>query len=237
VTDSKKSPEENAKDRVRAEKERQREEGKKILWNSRVALIKKGQTYIQNNLYGEAAVTYEKYLKILEIIYECGHNGLTPEMLKESGRTNELSIIAGIYWDLVRIYDSNVAYLPRQKRAAEKLAKFALFTPLFHDIIKKANQFAKTAKQPEVIKIFVTSASKQKPRCFIATSAFESPSAVEVQQLRYYRDENLRHSSIGRQIIYYYYKYSPLTAKILDFVSFLKPPVRFFIRLIIKLVT
>lgn len=61
--------------RSREEKERQREEHKKVLWNSRVALIKKGQLYIQNNLFGEAAVTYEKYLKILEIIYECGPNG------------------------------------------------------------------------------------------------------------------------------------------------------------------
>lgn len=158
-------------------------------------------------------------------------------MLKESGRTNELSIIAGIYWDLVRIYDSNASYLPRQKRAAEKLAKFALFTPLFHDIIKKANQFAKTAKQPEVIKIFVTSASKEKPRCFIATSAFEGAQALEVQRLRYFRDENLRYSFWGRQIIYYYYKCSPAIAKILDSASFLKPSVRFFIRLLIKLVT
>ena len=109
--------------------EKAREQYKQNLWNYRVVLIKKGTQLVKNDLYGEAAVIYEKYLKILEMIYECGPNGLTPEMLKESARTTELAILAGVYWDLVRIYDTNDAYLQRQKKAADKLARFAAYTP------------------------------------------------------------------------------------------------------------
>lgn len=220
-----------------AEQERAREQYKQQLWNHRVALIRKGNLLVKNELFGEAVVVYEKYLKILEIIYECGPNGLTPQMLKDSARTTELSVISGIYWDLVRIYDTNNKYLDRQKKAAEKLAMFAAFTPLFPDIMKKAKSFQRQARHPDVIKNLVASAGKTKGRCFIATAAFDSPYALEVQQLRQFRDENLRQENWGRQFIYYYYKYSPLVACFIDKHDYLKAPTRLVLRLVIKCVS
>jgi hypothetical protein len=219
------------------EQEKAREVYKQNLWNYRVLLIKKGNLLVKNDLYGEAAVVYEKYLKILEMIYECGSNGLTPEMLKESARTTELSIIAGIYWDLVRIYDTNDAYIERQKKAADKLAKFAAFTPLFVDLVKKSKAFQKTSRHPDVIKGMVAKMSKVKSRCFIATAAFESPAAPEVQALREFRDMNLRETQWGRQFIFYYYKYSPRVACFIDEHEYLKAPIRFGLRVLIKCVT
>lgn len=219
------------------EQEKAREQYKQTLWNHRVALIRKGNLLVKNELYGEAVVVYEKYLKILEIIYECGTGNLTPQMLKDSARTTELSVISGIYWDLVRIYDTNNKYLDRQKKAAEKLAVFSPFTPLFTDIMKKAKIFQKHARHPEVIKNLINSAGAKKGRCFIATSAFNSPDAHEVQTLRLFRDESLRYSNWGRQFIFYYYKFSPYFACFMDRHQYLKAPVRLGLRLVIKCVT
>ena len=226
----------NSGSRVLAQ-EKAREQYKQNLWNYRVVLIKKGNQLVKNDLYGEAAVIYEKYLKILEMFYECGPNGLTPEMLKESARTTELAILAGVYWDLVRIYDTNDAYLDRQKKAAEKLAKFAAYTPLFVDLMKKAKAFQKTSRHPDVIKNMVAKAGNAKSRCFIATAAFESPMAPEVMILRQFRDMNLRETQWGRQFICVYYKYSPRIACFIDEHEYLKAPIRFALRVVIKCVT
>ncbi len=219
------------------EREHARDQQKKKLWSLRVVLIKKANVYVKNNLYGEAVANYEKYLRILELICECGPNGLTPEVLKESGRTTELTILVGVYWDLVRIYDTNDTYLEQQKKAADKLARFAAFTPLFVDVIKKAKIFQKTSRHPAVIKNMIAKATKVKTRCFIATAAFESSSAPEVLVLREFRDMNLRETTYGRHFIYYYYKYSPHIACFIDEHDYLKAPVRFILRIVIKCVT
>lgn len=225
------------KPRTLSQHDQAREAYKQNLWNNRLALLRRGQLLVKNDLYGEAVVVYEKYLRILEIIYECGRDGLTPQMFKESARTSELSVIAGVYWDLVRIYDTNRKYLPRQKKAAEKLAVFAPFTPLFLDLMKKAKTFQKQARQPDVIKYMISAAGHKKGRCFIATAAFDSPEAFEVQQLRHFRDQQLRTSSLGRKIIFYYYQISPSIACFIDKHPQMKNPVKTVLRAVIKCVS
>lgn len=220
-----------------AEQLQQREAHKQKLWGNRLVLVKQGSMLVKLHLFGEAAVSYEKYLRILELIYDSKPNGLTPALFKNSARTAELSVIAGIYWDLVRIYDTNSAYLSRQKMMAEQLAKFSIYTPLHQEIMRKAQIFQKNCKQPDVISKMIASSSKAKTRCFIATAAFESSMAVEVQTLRFFRDQSLRGTWLGRQFIFYYYKYSPYVACFLDKHSSFKPVVRGFLKLVIKCVT
>ncbi len=161
--------------------EKAKEDRKVKLWHSRLAFTKKGHTFMQSKLFSEAAVVYEKYLKILEMIFECPPGQLNPDHFKESARTAELSVVTSVYWDLLRIYDTSDAYGDRQKRVAIQSAKFAPLTPIFPDLLRKAQIFQKQCRHPEVLKLFITSASNERPRCFIATSAFESPHATEVQ--------------------------------------------------------
>lgn len=217
--------------------ERDVEGRKKILWMSRVPLIKKGHAYMANRQFGEAAVAYEKYLKVLEKSFECEPGTLKPESLKESAKTAELTVIAGAYWDLLRIYDSNEKYLDQQKHAANQLAKFINYTPVYPDIMKKAEQFIRVAKHPDVIKSFITNAKKKRTRCFIATSAFEVPTSFEVQFLRIYRDQVLKQSYLGRKFVFFYYKISPAIARFLDSQTWLKPVVRAVLRFVIKCVS
>lgn len=222
---------------VLVQQERAAEQHRLHLWKSRVLLIKKARSLMSQKNYSEAAVNYEKYLKILEIVFQCKKGSyLTPEMFKDNARTSELTVVASVYWDLLRIYDSSPRYAERQVLAARQLANFIRFTPIFPDIIKKAQAFVKQAKNPDVIKGFLRTASLAKPRCFVATSAFMSPLAPEVQILRFYRDQYLNRSRVGQKLIEVYYRRSPAIADFLDRHPRLKPVVRAFLRVLIKCV-
>lgn len=214
--------------------ERARDDRKKKMWSSRVALVKQGNSLMQNKLYNEAAVSYEKYLRLLELVFDCKTGQLTPESLKESAKTAELTIIVGVYWDLLRIYDSSSQFADRQKHAANQLAKFINYTPAYPDIMKKADAFVRNARNPEVVRFFINQAKKKRARCFIATSAFEMPNSLEVQYLRAYRDYTLKKSFWGRKFVYFYYRISPKIADILDNQKWLKPYVRKALRTLIN---
>lgn len=218
--------------------EKAKEQHRLQLWKSRVSLVKNGRTMMSQKMYSEAAVAYEKYIKILEIVFNVEKGAhLTPDHFKESARTEELTVVTSVYWDLLRIYDTSDKYGERQAVAGKQLALFVRYTPIFPDIIKKAEAFARQAKNPSAFKAFLKNASNERPRCFVATSAFESPLSTEVQLLRFFRDEKLKSFSIGRFLIRKYYKHSPRIAEFLDRNSYLKPAVRAFLRLLIKCVS
>jgi len=209
---------------------------KKRLWQSRIPLIKKGHALMSNKLYTEAAISYEKYIKVLELAFSCKPGDLTPESLKESAKTAELTVIVGVYWDLLRIYDSNDKYSDRQKHVATQLAKFINYTPIYPDIMKKALIFVSQARHPEIVKTFITLSKKKRTRCFVATSAFNAPASMEVLILRAYRDQILKQTFLGRKFILFYYKVSPKFASFLDHQTWLKPAVRALLRVVIKCV-
>lgn len=208
------------------------------LWKKRVHLIKKARHQMAAKSYSDAAVSYEKYIKILEIVFGCKHGEvLTPAMFKDNARTSELTVVASVYWDLLRIYDSNDRYGDRQAVAAKQLATFVRFTPVFPDIMKKAEVFVKSSRNPAIVKSFLKGAAEQRPRCFIATAAFESPLAPEVQVLRHFRDWSLRPYAIGRAFIRVYETVSPRIAGFLDRHPRLKPACRAVLRFAIRRVS
>lgn len=222
---------------VLMKQEKAREQHRLQLWKSRVALIKKARQCMGLKQYSEAAIAYEKYLKILDIVFEVKKGDtLRPEAFKESARTTELTVVASVYWDLLRIYDINERYQDRMHKCARQLAMFIQFTPVYPDILRKAELFKKTAKNPAIVKQFLKMANKDRARCFIATSAFESPIAPEVIALRIFRDSTLRPHPLGRAFITFYYKHSPSIAQFLDKNNFLKPCIRAVLRLLIKCV-
>lgn len=216
--------------------ERAKDERKKKLWQSRVALVKQGNALMANKLYNDAAVAYEKYLRLLELVFDCKTGQLNPESLKESAKTAELTVISGVYWDLLRIYDGSDQFADRQKHAAQQLAKFINYTPVFPDIMKKANVFMKSARNPDVVRLFISQAKKKRARCFIATSAFEAPNSLEVHYLRAYRDQTLKQSFWGRKFVYIYYRLSPTVAEFMDKHPRLKPLVRQLLRIYLRII-
>lgn len=196
--------------------EKAKEQKKLMLWKSRVNLIKKARALMSDRAFSEAAVAYEKYLKVLEVVFDAKPGDLNPEQFKDSARTQELTVVASVYWDLLRIYDTSEKYGERQAMAAKKLTQFLKYTPIYPDVIRRAEAFAKSAKNPSVIKSFLKSASETKGRCFIATATFESENAPEVLYLRQWRDRVLAKSIWGQGFIFCYESFSPPIARWLD---------------------
>lgn len=215
--------------------ERAEQERREKMWEMRKALLQRGHRAMQVKQYGDAAVSYEKYLRILELVFNVPQGNLTPEVFKEASKTAEMSIVAGVYWDLMRIYDTSQKFSDRQAAYAKQLSKFAPVTPLHNDIIKQAQEFIKVARHPENVKTFLAAMGKA-GRCFIASSAYLSPTHSDVMFLRNYRDSVLKQSFLGRKFIYFYYRYSPKVACILDRHDFLKAPTRWALKLVIKCV-
>lgn len=212
------------------------ENNRKIkMWEMRLAFVKRGHLAMQNKQYGEAAISYEKYIRILELVFDVKPGHLTPEVFKESSRTSEMSVLAGACWDLVRIYDTSPKFAERQAKFAALLAKFAPVTPVFNNIVKEAQEFIKKARHPERVKVFLSAVGKSS-RCFIASSVYLSPNHDDVMILRNYRDSVLKQTFLGRKFIYFYYRYSPAVACILDKNEYLKAPTRNVLKLLIKCV-
>ena len=201
-----------------------------------MALVKQGNAMMANKMFNDAAVAYEKYLRLLELVFDCKTGQLNPESLKESAKTAELTVISGVYWDLLRIYDSSDQFADRQRHAAQQLAKFINYTPVFPDIMKKAKIFMKSARNPDVVRLFISQAKKKRARCFIATAAFETPNSLEVHFLRAFRDQTLKQTYWGRKFVYVYYCFSPIVADFLDRHPRLKPLVRQAIRFILRFI-
>jgi len=62
--------------------------------------------------------------------------------------------------------------------------------------------------------------------CFIATAAYGTPMAVEIEILREFRDEYLLTNPLGQALVDFYYKVSPPIAKFITEHPSLKPIVR-----------
>jgi hypothetical protein len=209
-----------------------REKNKMMLWKSRVNLIKQARQLMSAKAYSEAAVAYEKYLRVLEIVYNVKKGELSPDVFSKSKRSKEMTVVTSVYWDLFRIYDTSSRYGDRMQNAGKKLAEFLPFTPIFPDIAKKTEAFLKSSKNPQIVRNFMKQVKIGKGRCFIATAAFESPYALEVMQLRDFRDRYLKTHPPGRAFVRWYYRHSPAFAQKLDSAPRLKPAVRALLRLL-----
>jgi hypothetical protein len=210
-----------------------KEQHRMVLWRNRVELLKQARAKMETKAYSEAAVLYEKYLRVLEIIYDVKAGELTPQMFANRARSKELGLISMVYWDLIRIYDASPRYGDRQTKAVQKLVDFVRSTPpVGRKITQQAQEFLKQAKNPSVIKLFIRQAGLKRRGCFIATAVFP-PRAPEVVYLQAFRDDVLERSWIGRAFISGYYFFSPPVAQWLSQHKRLQTPLRFFLKRVV----
>jgi hypothetical protein len=84
--------------------------------------------------------------------------------------------------------------------------------------IEKPNNPATVISSPQ--------APKSSSPCYIATAAYGSPYAIEVDTFRYFRDTVLVKSCFGRAFIAFYYKTSPPLADFIADREYLKAATR-----------
>ena len=69
--------------------------------------------------------------------------------------------------------------------------------------------------------------AKENSKCFIATAAFDSPMAGEVEILRQFRDKYLLNNALGQKFVAWYYRNGPAAANYIADKPFAKTAVRF----------
>lgn len=190
-----------------------KEKNREVMWKNRVDLVKKARSLMAAKAFPEAALNYEKYLRVLEIVYEKPPGALTPELFANSARAKELTILVTVYWDLFRIYDTSSAYADRMASVSDKLSQFVRYTPLYPDIVRRAEGFVRKAKHPQVVKAFLKKSKESSGRCFIVTATMGYPEHATVLVFRKYRDDVLQRYLVGRLFIQTYYQLSPGLAK------------------------
>lgn len=214
-------------------KEKFKEAAKLSLWKSRINLLRRARSLMAKKAYGEAVASYEKYLKIIETVFGSKLEQLNPETFKEKAATKELTVVCSVFWDLIRVYDTNEKYRVKQTMIATKLAQFAPYTPMLVEMIRQAEAYKRRAKNTELINKLVRQMANRRAKCFIATSAYGDELAPEVEFLRLWRDSVLLESERGRKWVDIYYRFSPQGAALLDKLSFLKPFVRLILTVLI----
>lgn len=211
--------------RLRAEAQA-KDQARLMLWRNRINLVRQAKNLMAQKNFSDAAVAYEKYLRILEIVYDKEPGSLSPDLFRNGARKSELTVITSVYWDLMRIYDSHPRYADRQMKAAARLADFSRFTAIYPTIIRNAETQSRQARNTAAYKKFIEISKQKRPRCFIATSAFNGVHSDAVESLCQFRDHVLLTTAIGRRLTRLYYFISPPLAFLLDALPALKPPVR-----------
>lgn len=215
--------------------ERVKEQNRLNLWRNRVSLVRKAKDHLAKREFAEAAIFFEKYLRVLELVFDKKKGELVPDLFSAEARREEMTVVTSVYWDLVRIYDQSPRYKERQMAAVAKLAEFARFTPIYGHIMRKADALTRTAKNPDVFRHFLKISNKSRPHCFIASAAFEGAHDPTIETLRLYRDRVLRRHPLGRRATRLYYKFSPwIAAKIDRGPSWLRAGLRVLLRKVAK---
>ncbi len=211
--------------RLRAQR-KAREANQVALWRNRINVLKQGRTYLAQRLFVEAAIEFEKYIRIIEIVNELKPGELKPEHLKKNAKSNELDVFISTVWDLIKIYDMNAAYQPKLKEKVGMMVEFSKHAPSFPRIARKMVAYTKKSKNREIFNDLLTKCNAPRSKCFIATSTYGDPLHPQVLVLTRFRDEILERHLFGRLFIWIYYKVSPPIADFLDTHPQLKPTSR-----------
>jgi len=214
-------------------KESAKQQNRVSMWRNRMSLIKQARTKMENKNFAEAAVLYEKYLRVLEIIYDVEAGKIEPSLFQNKARKKELTLITSVLWDLARIYDSSGQYLDRLERTIKKLVTFAPHSGIIVMLSKNVANYQRLAKNRDAFRLLERELGIKPARCFIATAVFESEESPEVIKLRDFRDRHLMTHFAGRVFVQFYYLFSP------RFVPFIKRSnlVKKAIKRLLKIVT
>lgn len=183
---------------------------KKNLWQNRFALLKEGRACLDRKEHADAAICYEKYLKVIQYVYEKSFEELDASLFGEHPR--EVTLICSALWTLIEIYDLHPNYTAKQESCATKLGELLPYTNLFATLAKQAAIKVRHAKNPRAYQTLLKKANIKTGNCFIASVAFPDRQDPTLVTLRQFRNQILATSFLGRRFVRFYYSYSPAVA-------------------------
>ena len=230
---------EKVRQRIQEAYERQQEQKKRELWNRRVDLVKKGVKNFSEKNYVDALRSFREYIIIIENHHRVAPGTLSPSLFDPKKEAGDILLIAGIYWDMAKIYDQMKGRSAELQQVLNKFVEFSIGRPhavLSAETMRKYLKFSENRANKAAFegaqKVLITNMNK----CFIATACFGEESH-EVSVLRSFRDNFLLKSELGRALTELYYVTSPTVAAALIQKPLLRPlfriPLRLFVYLMI----
>lgn len=208
--------------------ERQQEQRRKEAWRHRIDIAKRGVLLYEKGKLPEALKTFRDYISILENRFGVGAGGLNLGVFDIKKDAGEILLIAGIYWDMAKIYDHMKGHQGEMRHCLNKFLEFSIGRP---HIILSAEAIRKymTSGRCSNVNDFKSAhmlITRHLTKCFVATAVF-GPMSSEVETLREFRDTRLAPHFAGRAFIRLYYAISPPIAHALIKAPIAAIPVRF----------
>jgi hypothetical protein len=197
--------------RIQEAYERQQDEKRREAWVKRMEVAKMGVKAYEQNRVPEALKAFRDYIAVLENRHGVGTGGLFPGLFEKKGDAAEILLIAGIYWDLAKIYDQMKGHSTELKSALNKFIEFSVNRK--HNVLSsealRRYIASETIRNKEEFKSAYNVLRMNLSRCFVASTLF-GPDSHEVTVLRQFRDDRLLNSSLGSAAVSIYYTLSPL---------------------------
>jgi hypothetical protein len=221
------------------EQERRREELKfQEEWNKRIVIAREGRVAYEGSDTAGAVANYKKILSLTARRYNVSIDNLNPKLFDAKMRTSEALLISAICLDLAKVMDrlegpSAKKELKMYLRLFVAFSKSMPFEVVATSTIRKYMLYTHGLKNKDAFNTAYN--SLRRGVCFVATAAFESEEASELDFLRDYRDLVLMKSLLGRKFISIYYRIGPIVAQVVSKSETLRYASRSIIRVIIRL--
>lgn len=196
--------------RIQEAYERQEDAKRKQAWVARMDIARRGVKHFGTGKLPEALRCFKDYLTILESRYNVMSGGLQASLFDKKKDAGEVLLIAGVYWDMAKIYDHMKGH---QRELRVSLNKFIEFSIGRNHLILASEAIRRylasnSIKNVQDFKDAQHIVHQNLPKCFIATAVF-GPASREVEVLRNIRDQVLEPKAAGRAFISAYYRISP----------------------------
>ena len=216
---NKKDANSSVRDKIEQRMKQQEEEHKRDLLKRRLELARNGSKLLEQRKASEAVQSFRAYFKILEEWKGVQRGALSPHLFDVKTELNELILISGVYWDLVKVFDHAGNKKEHVAEFKQYLDKYILFSkgfsyqPIAAEALRKYIRNGKAVHSSEFKSAYTTLTGE---KCFIATSLMDVCELDTLPSLRGFRDHALMKSWIGRAFVRSYYRCGPMLARFVN---------------------
>ncbi|MGZ3688961.1 MAG: CFI-box-CTERM domain-containing protein [Bdellovibrionota bacterium] len=207
-----------ARKRIEKQMEDQEEARRRKLLHQRIDIARQGVIAFQKHRVGDAVKAFHMYLHILEDLKNCNEGGLLPHMFDVRRDIQELLLISGVYWDMVKLYD-RAKGADKKREFMHYLEKYILFSkgmPFQVLCAETLRKYISNEKPIHTLEFKNAYRMIANSKCFVATSLIDVSAPETLPRLREFRGRVLMRSTPGRAFVQWYYTHGPALARVAD---------------------
>jgi hypothetical protein len=203
-----------AREQIEANIEAQQIDRRIKLFKQRLDIVKASITMMQRREFQEAIRGFYQYLKLLEDYKGVGPGQLRPELFLADEDKREVLMLAGVYWDLVKIFDKTRSEA-RERDFRNHLEQFLRFTKgqtFQHSLAENLRKYIQSGAATHSSDLKRAYQELGGAKCFVATSLLEEITPATWDELQKWKASWLENKSWGARGVQLYYLVGPYLA-------------------------